>query len=418
MSFTLWYISTRYLLAHKRQSLICIAGVTISVTMFLAMFGMMLGFREKFIIETVESSGHVVVHDEPRVTSTAILERAYPDEHGLLVVDRLKPREHVEKIKNPEGLTRKLRAMPGILAVAPSVTGDAIASYGTKTVNLEIQGVEPEAQLNVTTIGDKLIAGDFSKLYGTADGVVIGRGVAITLGCGEGDSIMLASSTGGRTYARVVGVFQTGITPVDYSRVYMLMSNAQTLLDKKNVINQLVLRTDDYLAAPQFAAQIESISGYKTESWQESNSNFLTIFVVQDFITYTITGALLVVAAFGVLNILIMAVLERVNDIAILKSMGYSRGDITAIFINQGLVIGIVGASLGIASGKVAIELLRLIPIKMEGLVKAESLLMAENIFYYALAFIASIVAVLLASVYPALRAASADPVDVIRGAH
>ena len=98
----------------------------------------------------------------------------------------------------------------------------------------------------------------------------------------------------------------------------MLMNNAQTLLDKKNVVNRLTLRTNDYTKAREYAAQIESIAGYKTESWQETNSNFLSIFVVQDVITGVITGALLVVAAFGVLNILVMAVLERVNDIAIM----------------------------------------------------------------------------------------------------
>jgi lipoprotein-releasing system permease protein len=416
---TLWLISTRYLLAHMRQTLICVAGVAISVTMFLAMFAMMLGFREKFIIETVESSGHIIVNDEPRLTETPILERAYPEEeNGLFVVDHVKPRENVKKIKNPTGLARKLREMPGIVAVAPLVTGDAIGTYGTKTVNLEIQGIDPEAEQRVTTIGQKLISGDFGKLYGTADGIVLGRGVALTLGAKQGDSIMLSSSTGGKTYARVVGIFQTGVTPVDYSRGYMLTNNAQTLLDKKNVINRLIIRTDDYIAAPRYAAQIEAICGYKTEAWQESNSNFLTIFKIQDIITFIITGALMVVAAFGVLNILIMAVLERVNDIAILKSMGFTRRDITLIFMNQGLVIGLVGATVGVVCGKISIVLLKMIPIQMEGLVKAESLLMAESSFYYALAFVVSNLAVLVAAVYPARRAASADPVEVIRGAH
>jgi lipoprotein-releasing system permease protein len=229
---------------------------------------------------------------------------------------------------------------------------------------------------------------------------------------------MLSSSTGGKAFARVVGIFETGVTPVDYSRGYMLTSNAQTLLDKKNVINRLIIRTDDYTAAPRYAAQIEAICGYKTEAWQESNSNFLSIFAIQDVITYIITGALMVVAAFGVLNILIMAVLERVNDIAILKSIGYTRRDITLIFMNQGLIIGIIGATVGVVCGKVAIMLLRLIPIQMEGLVKAEGLLLAESSFYYGLAFVVSNLAVLIAAVYPARRAASADPVDVIRGAH
>jgi lipoprotein-releasing system permease protein len=216
----------------------------------------------------------------------------------------------------------------------------------------------------------------------------------------------------------VVGIFDTGVTPVDYSRAYMLQNDAQTLLDKKNIVNEIILRTSDYTEAREFAQQIEGICGYKTESWQEANANFLKIFAIQRLITYIITGALMVVAAFGVLNILIMAVMERVNDIAILKSFGLSRNDITRIYIVQGLVIGLIGSTVGLGAGKLLVELLRRIPIQMEGLVKAEGLLMSEHRSDYIAAFVASMVIVIIAAVYPARRAAKFDPVEVIRGAH
>src|SRR4029453_14640049 len=115
------------------------------------------------------------------------------------------------------------------------------------------------------------------------------------------------------------------------------------------------------------------------ESWQEASANFLKIFKVQKVITYIITASLLIVAAFGVLNILIMSVLERVNDIAILKSFGLSRGDVTTIYIFQGLVIGLIGSLVGLGLGKLAVEGLRRLPIQMEGLVKSEGLLMSEH---------------------------------------
>jgi lipoprotein-releasing system permease protein len=413
-----WFISIRYLLTHLRQSLVCIAGVTISVMMFITMTAMMNGFTDKFIIETVESSGHITIHDEPRETRTPILERFYKDPNALLVVEGVKPRDKIEKIKNPEGLLATLRRMPGIVAVAPQVSGDLIATYGTKTMSLAVIGVDPEATTRVTTIGTKVVEGDFARLKTAADGVVIGSGVSDVLGAKVDDIITLSSPTGGLTTAKVVGIFSTGVTPVDYSRGYMLINDAQTLLDKKNIINEITLRTDDYTKAETYAAQIESMSGYKTESWQESNANFLKIFRIQTIITYFITAALLVVAAFGVLNILIMAVLERVNDIAILKSFGFSRGDVTTIYIFQGLVIGLIGAGVGLLLGKLAVEGLRRLPLQMEGLVKAEGLLMSEHTSQYVIAFVSAIVVTLIAAVYPARRAAKYDPVEVIRGAH
>ena len=413
-----WFISIRYLLTHMRQSLVCVAGVTISVMMFITMTAMMDGFTDKFIIETVESTGHITIHDEPRETRTPILERFYKDPNALLVTEGVKPRDKIEKIKNPEGLLATLRRMPGIVAVAPQVSGDLIATYGTKTMSLAVMGVDPDAITRVTTIGTKIVDGDFGRLKTAADGVVIGQGVSDVLGAKVDDIITLSSPTGGLTTAKVVGIFQTGVTPVDYSRGYMLINDAQTLLDKKNIINEITLRTDDYTNAEAYAAQIESLAGYKTESWQESNANFLKIFRIQTIITYFIHGALLVVAAFGVLNILIMAVLERVNDIAILKSFGYSRADITQIYVFQGLVIGLIGSIIGLVLGKIAIEGLRRLPIQMEGLVKVEGLLMSERLSQYITAFVAAVIVTLMAAVYPARRAAKYDPVEVIRGAH
>jgi lipoprotein-releasing system permease protein len=413
-----WFIAIRYFFAHKRQSLVCIAGVTISVTMFLVMTSMMDGLTGKFIIETVESSGHITIKDEPRETRTLILEKAYTDPNALLVVQGVKPRETVKKIRNAGGLLATLDRVPGVVAVAPVVNGSAIVTYGTKTMNLVVMGVEPERQVKVTTIGEKLIAGEFSRLRSVADGIILGRGVADVLGAELDDTVVLSSAEGGRTTSRVVGIFQTGVTPVDYSRAYMLLNSAQTLLDKKNVVNEIVVRTDDYTRAEPLAAQIEGISGYRTESWQEASSNFLKIFRIQEIITYIITAALLIVAAFGVLNILIMAVLERVNDIAILKSFGLSRRDVSVIYLFQGLVIGLIGASVGLVAGKLAIEGLRRVPIPMEGLIKTEGLLMTEHAHNYYAAFVSAIVVVLIASVYPARRAAKYDPVEVIRGAH
>jgi lipoprotein-releasing system permease protein len=279
-------------------------------------------------------------------------------------------------------------------------------------------GVEPDQQVKVTTIGTMVTAGAFERLKKTADGIVLGRGIAQTLGAHIDDNISVASPTGGRTVAKVVGIFDTGVTPVDYGRAYMMLNSAQTLLDRKHIINEIVIRLNDYTQAREVAAQIEAMCGYKTYSWQEANENFLKIFRIQTIITNVITGSLMIVAAFGVLNILIMAVLERVNDIAILKSFGFSRSDVTKIYMIQGLVIGVIGSIIGLICAKLAIEGLRRVPIKMEGLIKVEGLLMSEHARQYVQAFVAAMIIVLLAAVYPARRAAKYDPVEVIRVAH
>ena len=412
------FIAARYLVTHLRQTLVCVAGVVISVMMFITMLSMMRGFTDKFIIETVESSGHVTIHDEPRETRSKILERVVTTPDAVLDLEGDKPRNDVEKIKNPTGLLAAVRRMPGVLDAAPNVNGDVTCTFGTKTFPIQLIGCDPAKQTKVTTIGDDVVEGSFDRIKTSANGVVLGRGVALTLGCRLDDSLTITGSEGGTLYAKVVGIFDTGVTPVDYGRGYMLLSSAQTLLNRKSIINEIIIRTDDYNEAETIAARIETMCGYKTEGWKEANANFLKIFAVQTVITYIITAALMIVAAFGVLNILIMAVLERVNDIAILKSFGYSRGDITQIYLMQGLAIAVVGAFLGLICAKLAVEGLRRLPIKLEGLVRAEGLLMSEHADTYVLAVVLVTTIVLIASVYPARRAASFDPVDVIRGAH
>ena len=422
------FVALRYFSAHKRQSIVCIAGVAIAVLMYIVITAMFDGFKDKFIVETVESTGHITVRDEPRETRTPLLELAYASEFGtpgeaggrsaVLELVGTKPRETVKKIKNPGGILAKLRQLPGVEAASAVVRGSVIATYGTKTYNLEIYGVDPDQHTQVTTIGEQLLMGSFDRLQTAGNGVVIGSGVARQLGLQLDDIVTLSSNTGGKTTAKVVGVFETGVVPIDMTRAYMLITNAQTLLDRKNIVNDISIRTDDHTAAPLLAAQIESITGYKTEPWQETNANFLRIFVVQNMVGFFITAALLIVAGFGVLNIQVMAVLERVGDIAILKSFGLSRRDITVIYLFQGAVIGVMGAGIGLVLGKLSVEGLRALPIELEGLVKSEGLLMSESPATYSTAVISAIAVTLLASVYPARRAASYDPVEVIRGAH
>src|SRR3954452_21110026 len=125
-------LALRYILRRRRQTLICMAGVAIGVAMFVAMNAMMKGFEVKFIDETVEGSGHAAVKNEPRETVAPFLEKAYGPNAGETVVDllRQKPQDKVAKIRNPEKVMHMIRALPGVVAAAPTVTGNLVVAYG------------------------------------------------------------------------------------------------------------------------------------------------------------------------------------------------------------------------------------------------------------------------------------------------
>src|SRR5690606_2003185 len=146
-------------------------------------------------------------------------------------------------------------------------------------------------------------------------------------------------------------------------------------------VNQIVVRLRDYEAADATAAKIEAMINYRTESWQEANANFLSIFVIQQVITYLVTSGIMIVAAFGILNVLVMIVMEKMPEIAMLKSMGYSGRDVTLVFLLEGMVIGTVGVLTGCVLGYYLTEFVGSLPIPQRGLIESEHLTM-NNAFY------------------------------------
>ncbi|MDQ7083078.1 MAG: FtsX-like permease family protein [Aquificota bacterium] len=157
----------------------------------------------------------------------------------------------------------------------------------------------------------------------------------------------------------------------------------QKLLGKPNEVNELVVRVEDVDSAVRIARKIEEDTGYDAQSWQEAYSNFLQLFKIQKTITYLVVGAILLVSAFGIFNILMMTVLEKQRDIAILKAMGYSSRDITLVFMIQGLFIGVLGVVIGSVSAYLIQEYLSSVEIDLEGLLRAKGFILDRSLLYY-----------------------------------
>src|SRR5262249_27779442 len=146
---------------------------------------------------------------------------------------------------------------------------------------------------------------------------------------------------------KVVGIFDAGIPPIDNSRVYVTLRNAQTLLGKPDIVGRIDIRLADPDKAPALTADVERMFGYDAESWQETNANFLALFAQQNTILSFVVGAILSVGGFGILAIQIMIVLQKTRDIAILRSVGFRRSDILGAFLLQGAIIALAGAVVG-----------------------------------------------------------------------
>jgi lipoprotein-releasing system permease protein len=399
---------------RRRQTLVSVSGVALGVAFFIAIAALMRGFQTYFVSQIIDVAPHVTIKDETRSPPMQAAEMAVTA--GAVEVRGVKPRDRVRGIRAAGDKLAMLEAMEGV-AAAPVLTGQALLRYGARDVSAAVTGIDPARQVRVSNIEKDMSAGRLEDLRATANGIILGEGLAIRLGVGQGDTIAAVSPTGVTLSMKVVGLFRTGIQTLDQQQAYALLKVVQVLQDRPNVVNQILLRLADVTRAEPLARQIEARFGDRTESWEEQNQNILAAFVIQNAIMYSVTGAILLVAAFGIYNIISTVVFEKTRDIAILKSLGFTEGDIQLLFLVQGLVAGLLGAIAGCALGALMIEGLGQVRFGIDTPGGNDRFILARDWRVYVAASLFAMIAAGLASLIPARRASRLDPVQVVRGA-
>lgn len=407
-------IALTHLLGRKRQSLVSIGGVALGVGFFIAIAALMQGFQRDFVRRIVDTSPHIVIRDDFRKPSPQPVDAEFRD--AAVLLQGQKPRDERRGIRNARAKLTDLVERPD-MAIAPVLSGQIFLRYGAKDVSASLIGIEPDRERKVTKLESDMIAGSLDDLERTANGIILGAGVARKLGASMGDTLTATSPAGVILSVKIVGLFRTGIVAVDDSETYVLLKKAQILQDRPNVINAIRIRLADYRVADLVAQTLEVRYGYRSVSWQEANEGVLGIFVIQNGIMYSTTGAILVVACFGIFNIISTVVFEKARDIAILKSLGFTRADIRNIFMLEGLAVGLLGSLLGWAVGLGLTEILASIQFDVRGMVEIQGFVLYRAAEPYVAAAVAAIASSTVAAWLPARRAARLNPVDIVRSA-
>ncbi len=415
MSRVVLFIALRQLWDRKLLNGIAVLGVTLGVLTLIGINGIMQGFQQKFIGNILRISPHVTIFDKELRPAPSLLSR-YEDDFVAARVLHESPSDRQLRIRRPDEVVRALENMDGVVAATSLLTGSAVLSLGPKQFPVDLRGIDTERQDKVTPLTGYVKEGSLRKLGAAPDGIIIGSGVASRIGAKLDDVMVVGSPLGQPLNMHVVGIFECDIPPVDNSRVYVTRRNAEALLGKPDVVGRIEVKLDDPDRAPEISDRVERIFGYDAESWQETNANFLGLFVMQNTIIGFVVGAILMVGGFGILAIQIMIVLQKTKDIAILRSVGFTRRDILTTFLFQGTVIALVGAAVGDVLGHYVIVLLGGLKTHQEGLVKSETFLVYEDPKFYVYGAIFALVVGVLASLLPAWRGSRVEPVDVLRG--
>ena len=411
-------IALEYIRNRKRQSVFSVLGVVMGVAFFIAIASMMQGMHSYFIEKLVDVAPHVKIMDEFRESETQPIYRKYSD--SIIELRGVKPKEEIRGIRSADKIIIDLEKRKD-LSVAPALLGEAFLRYGGKDIGASIIGINPEKERFASNLERDMVKGNLNSLLTNSSGIILGKSLAKKLSIKMGNKLSVISPAGIIKKMKVVGIFDTGVTEMDSVTSFILLKKAQILQEKQNVINRINIRLKNINQATEIALEMEGRYKYKSESWQETFANIFEMFIIENAIMYSTVAAILMVAGFGIYNIISTSVNEKSKDIAILKSMGFCEKDIRLIFLFQGIVIGVVGTIIGWIIGAVIIELLTLVKLDTSGEVdmpfQIEGFPMYRSISLYIWGGFLAIMSSAISAYIPARKAASLKPVDIIRGA-
>lgn len=405
------FIGLRYLRAKRRNhfisfiSLISILGISLGVMTLITVLSVMNGFEKELVDRILSMASHITIETRDQA------------------------------LDNWETLASEIKHHTDITGVAPYVHAEAMLTHNKNVHGTIIRGILPQHERTVSLVEDKLIRGDFTKLAAGEFSIVLGRELAAALAVDIGDKVTLIAPEINVTVVgvlprfkqfTVVGIFAVDMYQFDSALSLIHMDDALRLFRQSGPTG-LRLKTSDILIAPIVKNNImtQSSGHFWVSDWTQKHANFFRALKTEKTVMFFILLLIVTVAAFNIISTLVMTVVDKQGDIAVLRTLGISKKSVALIFIIQGTCIGIIGVFLGVASGVCLASNIETIIPAIEEALKIKFL--SPDIYYIShlpsdlhprdiiVTSIVSLCASVLATIYPALRAAQTQPVEALR---
>ncbi|MFI5143020.1 MAG: FtsX-like permease family protein [Thermoanaerobaculales bacterium] len=412
-------IAEAQLRGRPRQSAIALTSVAVGSAMLIVTLSLTTGLSEDFLKKTTEASPHVEVL--PRRPQGWRPDAIRLPGDVVVALSRHHIPDEKRAVRGLTGVLAALRSIPGVRVATPAVEAQVVLAYGTVRRPAVLSGVVAEAERAVTALDTKVVRGSWAALAPAPDGAILGSQLARALGAEVGSHLQAIGAAGGAVPLRVVGIVSSGLGRIDKTLALVNLPLAQALAGlSSDQATTVELALDDALRAPEVARAAEAATGYVCRSWQERSAASVEAFARQNLITLALVLFTTLVAAFGVANVLVQLVADKRRDIAILRAAGFSRHDLGMIFLHQGALLGLIGATFGWVAGAVLIRVVAALPVDFgeQAMLHNEHLQMADYPRFYLLALLVSVVVCSLAAVQPARRAAALEPTVILRGEH
>ncbi len=410
-------IAKTHLLTRKKQSAIASLGVTFGIGTFIVLVSFMTGLNGLLDGLILNRTPHIRIYNEVQPSKKQPIE-LHPAFGGKVhMVHSVKPKQDQASIYNNQPLMSTLKKNPLVMGITPQVSARIFYQSGSVLLNGNAIGINALEEDRLFNFKQYIVNGLPKDLANNENGIVLGIGVAKKLSINVGDRVQLLSSTGATYRLKVVGFFQSGLADIDKVQSYVNVKMAQRIAGEgNNFVTDISVKLFDIEQAKGLSDQIAATYGVNSIDIKAANAQFETGTTIRNIITYAVSITLLIVAGFGIYNILNMVIYEKMNDIAILKATGFSGNDVKRIFIYQAMFIGIVGGLLGLAMGGALSFLISKAPFETDAIPTVKTFPVNFQPLFYVIGAIFAIVTTFFAGYLPARKASKIDPVEIIRG--
>jgi lipoprotein-releasing system permease protein len=410
------FLAIRYLLSKKRQTILTLIGITLGTAGYVAISGIMLGFQTYLLDQFINSDCHVRIQarDEP-VDEKFVRETLFDDGAKINWIAPPSGRRGEDNIENVPAWTERLDRDPRVEAYALQLNYPVLTQFAKITTSTQLIGMSPEDFLRVSKIEPYVTHGSFMNLSKGAFQVMVGEDLLTKLGARIGDSILLSLGQKGSQAFKIIGTFRFGMRNKDEGTIYARLADVQTLNHSPSKVSSIAVRLIDTDNSLEFAKEASGRSKELVQSWEQINENTLSVFKTQDIVRYSMTIAILVVAGFGIFNVLSMTVTQKRKEIAILRSIGYEPTDITGLFLTQGTILGFVGGALGLLIGYLICVMLSHIEVTPGRALGMGRMLISFEPKTYFIAFCCAFFSSAISSFIPARGAGKMEPMDIMR---
>ncbi len=409
-------IAIHLLRARLKQTIVAAVGVTFSIAMFIALVSFMNGLNDLLDGLMLNKTPHVRLYNEvkPSQNQPLLLSKKYRNNTNF--INSVKPKDRGKSIYDSKKIIQDLKLDKRIIDVAAKINTPVFFNSGTIEIAGVINGIDIEPEEKLFKISDNIIDGNVGDLT-QSNSIIIGIGLAEKMLLSKGDNINITSSRGNLSMLKVVGISQIGIAEIDNTFSYTSLATAQKLLEKPvNYITDIQIKLFDMKSAPAVAKEFYKKYETDTIDYQTANAQFETGSSVRTIISYAVGLVLLLVAGFGIYNILNMMIYEKMDTIAILKATGFSGSDVKWVFISLSIIIGVVGGLFGLLFGFFFSLGINFIPFKTPSLPTVKTYPISYDLIYYVISMVFALFTTTIAGLFPALKASKIDPVEIIRG--